>query len=577
LVVSLFAVAVSVRLVVMGTLDYSHYSSLAKQNANETTPIVAPRGLITDRFGTPLAENQPVFSAYLDVADMIKNGEQDQVFNAAENILGISGSQLTSEISSTDLEKGSQILLLRNVSREQLISLQSLNLSAIKVENDYERLYPNDPQAFSTVVGYVGQTSSNDQIQGLAGLESYYDSDLRGVDGETVTPRDATGKIEGPQTIISPQPGQNVTTTIDGPFQEYFYNRMLSGLQGLNRTNGVGVAIDPRNGQVLAMVSFPTYDPNNVAASLNDPNQPLFNRAVGGQYSPGSTIKPLDAVAVLQAGNISPTRQVMSVGYMYVPNPYDSSNPTKFMDWQPQGFVDLYSALARSSDVYFYVTVGGSPNRTTPLLNDPSDYGITGIGPTSLNQWWQTFGLGKPTGIDMPGEASGFLPNPTEFQKTTGKPWLLGDTYNVAIGQGDLQLTPIQLVDYIESVANSGIAYKPHMLLDTASTELFDLSSFAPEFAQVQQGMDDGVSKPYGTSYDLHTLPFSVAAKTGSAQTNGNTRVNAIFIGYAPATNPQIEVMVLIENGYESILNAVPIAKDVLSWYYQNRIANAKS
>lgn len=569
----LFAVAVGIRLIGMGVVDYSHYSTLARENADEMTPITAPRGIITDRFGATLAENQPVSSAYLDVADMIKNGEQDQVFSAAENILGMTGDQLASEISSTNLEQGSEILLLRNVSREQLIALQSLDLSSIKIQNDYERLYPKDAEAFSTVVGYVGQTSSNDQIQGLAGLESYYNNILTGVNGDTMTPRNAEGQIKGPQTIVPPQPGENVTTTIDGPFQDYFYNRMLSGLQGLNRTNGVGLAIDPRNGQVLAMLSFPTYDPNDVAASLNDPNQPLFNRAVGGQYSPGSTIKPLDATAVLSEGTISPTRQVLSVGYMYVPNPYDPSKPTKFMDWQPQGFVDLYSALARSSDVYFYVAVGGSPERTTPLLNDPSDYGVTGIGPESLYQWWQKFGLGKPTGIDLPGEAKGLLPNPADPQKSIGGPWLLGDTYNVAIGQGNLQVTPLQLMDYIETVANSGVSYQPHLLLNATPTKTLDLSSLAPEFAQVQQGMDDGVSKPYGTSYDLHTLPFTVAAKTGSAQTNNNTRVNAVFVGYAPAINPQIEVMVLIENGYESILNAVPIAKDVLAWYYENRIS----
>ncbi|MCL4405171.1 MAG: penicillin-binding transpeptidase domain-containing protein [Patescibacteria group bacterium] len=569
----MFALATSIRLITMGTLNYTHYSLLAEENANEITPIVAPRGVITDRFGTSLAENQPVFSAYLNVADMIKNSQRDAVFNAAQNILGVDSSKLSSEVGGVNFEQGGQILLLRDLSREQLIALQSLNISSIKIENDYERLYPNDSQAFSTVIGYVGQTSSSNRLQGLAGLESYYNATLQGTDGETVTPRNAQGQIEGQPTTIAPQAGQNLQTTIDGPFQDYFYNRMLSGLQQLNRTNGIGLAINPQNGQVLAMISFPTYDPNNVAAALNNPNQPLFNRAVSGQYSPGSTIKPLDAVAVLKSGNISPTQQIMSVGYMYVPNPYNPSSPSKFMDWRPQGLVDLYSAIARSCDVYFYITVGGSPARTTPLLNDPSDYGVTGIGPGSLYEWWQKFGLGKPTGIDMPGETAGFLPNPTTYEQTTGRPWLLGDTYNVAIGQGDLQVTPLQLMDYISAIANNGVAYQPSLLLNATPTKILDLSSLSPQIKQVQQGMIETVAKSYGTAYLLHTLPFSVAAKTGSAQTNNNSRVNAIFVGYAPATNPQIEVVILIENGYESILNAVPIAKDVLSWYYENRIA----
>ncbi len=552
--------AMAARLIVMGTMDYSHYSALAQDNANQVRPIPAPRGVITDRFGTPLVENQPIFSAYLDVTSMIKNGEQDKVFSAANSILNIDPSKLAAEIASTNLEQGSEILLMRNVSREQLISLQSLNLSSISVQNDYQRLYPNNPQAFASVVGYVGQTSDNSEVRGLSGLENYYDSTLRGTDGQVITPRNAYGQLDGSQIIDQPQSGNNITTTIDGPFQEYFYNRMLSGLQQLNRTKGVGLAINPTNGQILAMVSFPSFDPSNVAASLNNPDQPLFNRAVSGQYSPGSTIKPLDATAIMKEGVIDPTKQILSIGYIDIPNPYDPSHPSRFLDWQPQGWVDLYSALARSSDVYFYEVVGGYQNQQ-------------GLGINKLEQYWKMFGLGEPTGIDLPGEADGFLPNPTEFQQRTGQPWLVGDTYNVAIGQGDLQLTPLQLVDYIAAIANNGPVYQPHLLLDTSTPVLFDLSNLSPQFAEVRQGMEDAVSKPYGTAYLLHTLPFQIAAKTGSAQTNNNTKVNALFVGYAPAKNPQVEVLVLIENAHESILNAVPIAKDVLSWYYQNRLA----
>jgi penicillin-binding protein 2 len=491
---------------------------------------------------------------------MIKNGEQDQVLAAAQNVLNISNDQLASEIAATNLEQGSQILLMRDVSREQVIALQSLNLSSIELQNDYQRYYPNEAQAFSTVVGYVGQTSDSNQAKGLAGLEKYYDSTLRGIDGETITPRNAQGQLKGSEVIDPPQSGQNVTTTIDGPFQQYFYDRMLSGLQKLNRTGGVGLAIDPRNGQVLAMVSFPTFDPNNVAASLNDPNEPLFNRAVSGQYSPGSTIKPLDATAVLKEGVITTTKQILSIGYITLPNPYNPSHPNKFLDWQPQGWVDIYSALARSSDVYFYEVCGGF--ETQP-----------GIGITKLEQYWNLFGLGKPTGINLPGEASGFIPDPSNYQKTNGRPWTIGDTYNAAIGQGDLQVTPIQLLDYISAIANNGPSYKPSLLLSATPTPDFDLSYLSPQFTEVRKGMGDAVSKPYGTAYLLNTLPFQVAAKTGSAQTNNNTKVNALFVGYAPANAPQVEILVLIENGYESILNAVPIAKDVMAWYYQNRIS----
>jgi penicillin-binding protein 2 len=310
---------------------------------------------------------------------------------------------------------------------------------------------------------------------------------------------------------------------------------------------------------------------------------------VNGFYNPGSTIKPLDAVAALTEGVIDSTREIYSPGYIMVPDPYNSSTPTKYMDWQPQGFVDLSSALAQSSDVYFYVVGGGSPARTSPLLNDASDYGIAGLGPTKLFAWWQKFGLGKPTGIDMPNEAAGFLPTPAWWQGKTGKPWLQGDTYNVSIGQGSLLLTPLQLLDYISAIANGGTVWRPFLNASSTSAVNEDLTSLLPAIRQVQAGMRATVATPRGTAYTMHDLPFSACAKTGSAQVENNTQENALFVGYAPCSpsqllsdntssrdkswegKPQIAILVLIENSKQGSLNAVPIAKDVLNWYYENR------
>ncbi len=177
---------------------------------------------------------------------------------------------------------------------------------------------------------------------------------------------------------------------------------------------------------------------------------------MNGFYNPGSTIKPLDAVAALKEGVIDPSRTIFSTGYLLVPNPYNSSTPSKYLDWRYQGNVNLASALAQSSDVYFYLVGGGSPAVSTPLLNDPSDYGIAGLGISRLYEWWQTFGLGKPTGIDMPDEAAGFLPTPAGSRQRFGTPWLLGDTYNVAIGQGDLLFEPAPASETI--LPRSGMA-----------------------------------------------------------------------------------------------------------------------
>ncbi|PIU99176.1 penicillin-binding protein 2, partial [Candidatus Wolfebacteria bacterium CG03_land_8_20_14_0_80_36_15] len=180
--------------------------------------------------------------------------------------------------------------------------------------------------------------------------------------------------------------------------------------------------------------------------------------------------------------------------------------------------------------------------------------------------------LGKKTGIDLLGEASGFLPDPTEKEKRTKTPWRLGDTYNVSIGQGDLLMTPVQLINYIALIANNGKNYRPFINKEKGEQVLIDLSSLLPEIKEVQKGMVDAVEKSYGTAYSLSGLPFSIAAKTGTAQIQANHTINAIFVGYAPVENPQIAVLILIENAKEGSINTLPIAKDVLLWYYNNRI-----
>ena len=419
-------------------------------------------------------------------------------------------------------------------------------------------------------------------VIGKTGLEAFYDKLLRGTPGVALTYTNAQGKALGEKQQSTPQIGAPLTLTIDGGLQAYFYQSMENNLASLGRTIGLGIAMDPRTGAILSLVNLPGYDDNVFSGSgqsaeiqnlLTSPERPLFNRAINGFYNPGSTIKPLDAVAALSEGVVNSTREIFSPGYLLVPNPYDpSAPPSRHLDWQYQGNVDMASALAQSSDVYFYIVGGGSPARTAPLLNDPSDYGIAGLGINRLHEWWQKFGLGKPTGIDLPNESAGFLPTPAWQEQTTGKQWLLGDTYNVSIGQGALLLTPIQLLDYIGAIANGGDIYRP--FLNASGTPLVeeDLTSLLPEIQQVQAGMRAGVATPKGTSYTLHNLPVSVCAKTGSAQVENNTQENALFVGYAPCDNPQIAILILIENSKQGSLNAVPVAGDVLDWYYQNRM-----
>jgi penicillin-binding protein 2 len=276
-------------------------------------------------------------------------------------------------------------------------------------------------------------------------------------------------------------------------------------------------------------------------------------------------------------GVVQPPREVFSPGYLDVPNPYDAENPTRFVDWRYQGNVNLYSAIAQSSNVYFYIVGGGSPQRDPQLGPEwDTNFGVKGLGISKLHAWWEKFRLGEPTGIDLPGEAKGFLPTPEWKEKRTGRSWLLGDSYNVSIGQGDLSVTPIALVNYVATIANNGVMHQPAVNKAKAPGNVIaDLSAYAAEIKEVQNAMRFAVTSPEGTARLLNTLPLPTAGKTGSAQVFNNTQENAFFVGYGPVGDPQIAILILVENSKEGSLNAVPIANEVLYWYYMNRVLRA--
>ncbi len=589
--IAVIVIAVAVEIISLGA-DGAYYTARAQANVAQLKETPAPRGIIYDREGDVLADNKAAFAAMLDPREFLQNENlQTSTLAAIQNIFGIAPDGVWSLINQGSAQDfAAPIVLSENVDPNQLVNLEALNLPTLTVKSDFERDYPAGP-AFSTVLGYVSRVNGDDiknnpalsgnDFIGKAGLEAFYDSTLRGTPGVDVSFRNAQGNVLTKEMKSPPVIGHPLQLTIDGGLQSYFYSQMQSDLARLGRQVGLGIAMDPQTGAVLSLVDLPGFDNNVFSGSgnsaaiqslLSSPDKPLFDRAVSGLYNPGSTIKPLDAVAALHEGVIDSTRAIFSPGYLMVPDPYNSSTPTRYLDWRYQGSVNLAAALAQSSDVYFYIVGGGSPPVTTPLINDPSDYGISGLGIGRLHDWWEKFGLGKPTGIDLPGEASGFLPTPDWKQKKMGTPWLLGDTYNVSIGQGDLLLTPIQLLDYIGAIANGGTIYRPFLNASSTPSVNEDLTSLLPEIKQVQQGMRETVTSPQGTAYTMDDLPFPSCAKTGSAQIKDNKEEDAFFVGYAPCDNPKIAILVLIENSKQGSLNAVPVAKDVLNWYYENRI-----
>lgn len=595
--VFILVLAVILRIVYLNWADGSYYAARAADNVTQYKESPAPRGVIYDREGNTLAESRAAFAALLDAREFIKNEPlRTDTARVVQNILNIAPDALANLVNQAGAyDFATPIVLAENLTENELVNLQAAGLPTIKIESEFVRTYPSGP-VFSSVIGYTGRVNENDlrtdpslrsnDFIGKTGIEAFYNETLRGKPGLTIQYKNAQGALLGEEQKSTAEIGGSLRLTVDGPLQTYFATRLASGLRSLGRTVGVGIAMDPETGEVLSLVNLPGFDNNlfsqpgtSTAAAFarlfSSPDKPLFNRAVNGFYNPGSTVKPLDAVAALKEGVIDPQRKIFSPGYLLVPNPYNSSTPSKYLDWRYQGSVDLAAAIAQSSDVYFYVVGGGSPPVSTPLLNDPSDYGISGLGISRLYAWWQKFGLGKPTGIDMPEEAEGFLPAPDWKEKRFATPWLLGDTYNVSIGQGDLLLSPFQLLGYIDAIGNGGKIYRPFLNASSAPQVAEDLTALLPQIVEAQKGMREAVTSPQGTAYSLHDLPMDACAKTGSAQVQNNAQENALFVGYAPCNNPKIAVLVLIENSKQGSLNAVPIAKDVLNWYYWNRIAPA--
>jgi penicillin-binding protein 2 len=587
-------VVITGQVVYLNMAKGAYYAARAVDNVAQAQETTAPRGEILDREGDVLADNKAAFAALLNARAFVNTESlRSSTIAAAQNIFGITPESFMELINQASADNfATPIVLAENVTSNQLVNLQALNLPTITMQKDFARVYPNG-RVFSSVIGYTGRPTAADlkndatltasSFVGKTGIEAFYDSDLRGAPGFTIQYKNARGQTLGEGQTSPSKTGAPLTLTIDGGLQTFFYNRLANGLHSLGRTIGLGIAIDPQTGEVLSLINLPGFD-NNVFSQagsssiteirnlLTSTDKPLFDRAVSGYYNPGSTIKPLDAVAALKDGVIDSTREVFSPGYLMVPNPYSSSTPTKYADWQYQGRVNLVSAIAQSSDVYFYLVGGGSPV-STPMLNDASDYGIKGLGITRLNQWWQAFGLGTSTKIDMPSEAKGFLPTPAWKESRFGTPWLLGDTYNVSIGQGDLLVSPLQLISYIGAIGNGGKIYRPFVNASATPTVNVDLTNLLPEIQQVQVGMRATVTSPKGTAHTLNNLPLDVCAKTGSAQVHDNSQENALFVGYAPCDNPTIAILILIENSRQGSLNAVPIAGDVLNWYYQNRLS----
>lgn len=597
---SFVALVAVMRVGYLAIWNHDYYTSRAESNVNRVIILPAERGIIMDRYGEPLVKNEPSLSVYLSAPVAIKNGELEAVYALVEKI-GIDKNELSEIASRNDFGNAENILLKKDVSKSDAILIEGSGLESLAVQVDSKRVFTPE---FAHIVGYTGFPTKEEiktkdlhsvDFVGRTNLEFAFDNELRGEDGRIISYRNAEGAELGRRNFSDPKIGVDLQTTVDAGLNSFFYHRLGETLKNGSGPGGAGIVINPDSGEVLTLVSLPSFSSDGIGAALSDSDHPLFNRPVSGLYSPGSIIKTVVGVATLAEGVMRPDDEVLSTGKLLIPNKYNPDNPTRFVDWKPHGWVNLRSAIARSSNIYFYAAGGG-------LVQNPDLFHgwggvVKGLGIERLRKYFSLFNLDQKTGIELSAESVGVIPSPEAKKKRTGIDWTIGDTYNTSIGQGDLAVTPVSLLSAVSSIVNGGKIYKLH-LTPGESVVQRDNSDQKPAMDEVLSGMEDVVSESYGTANLLSYLPFKVVGKTGSAQVMNNKKTNAFFVGCADFSSPsslpsrtgqsavrdgegalptpdRICLLVLVENAKEGGLNAVPVAKDVFEWYYKNRISSS--
>ncbi len=564
-----------------------YYANRAQSNNVRFWSQPALRGIIYDRNNKALVENIPVFNLLTITKFLPKNAvELDAMLGSAAAIINIPADTLKKGLTGLDANMLDPVILQSNIGEEKVLAFEarSEEFPGLIIEKSAIRDYKNGPAFFHTL-GYLGRVSKNDikddnyysltDSIGLFGLESRYEKELRGQKGERAALLNSNGAVLNQVVAQESVPGNNIVLSVDGGLQEVLYNSLKNTKIAWNGSGAAAVALDPRNGEVLALVSLPSPDGNDFSRGLavseykritSNPERPLFNRAISGLYPAGSTVKPLIASAALQEKIIDPAKQIDdTLGYISVPNQYDPDIVYIFKDWKAHGYVDMRRAIAVSANVYFYTIGGGYKNNK-------------GLGIEKIDKYLKLFGLGAASGIDLDGEKSGLVPTPDWKKKVKKEDWFTGDTYNVSIGQGDLMVTPLQMASAIAAVANNGTLWQPRIVKDISSPDGDILSksksssirnSFIdPENLKVvREGMRQAVHE--GSAHLLSALPFETAGKTGTAQFGvNNAKSNAWFVGFAPYENPRIAVAIVVDGAGEGSSAAVPIAKDIFEWYF---------
>ncbi|MEQ1532766.1 MAG: penicillin-binding protein 2 [Sideroxydans sp.] len=571
-------------------IRHGHFETMAESNRIYVVPTVPNRGVITDRNGVVLARN---YAGYTLEITPDKVADMQATIAEIGKLVEIKPKDLRRFKKLMSERRSLQTLPIRTrLSDDEVarFASQRYRFPGVEIKARLFREYPLT-DVTSHLLGYIGRINQQEITQlenddnannylgseyiGKTGIEQFYEDDLHGVTGFEQVEVDAGGRAVRMLSHTPPQSGKNLTLTLDAKLQEI-------AVQAFGDYRGALVAIDPSNGEVLAFVSKPGYDPNlfidgidteNWEALNNSPDVPLNNRALRGQYPMGSTIKPFMALAALHYKSRSPSYSISDPGYYKL-----AGSSHQYRDWKADGHgrVDMFKSVQVSCDTYYYGLA-------------------TELGIDRMHDFLELFGFGKKTGLDMEGEVSGLLPSTAWKMKRYNQIWYPGDTVSAGIGQGYHLITPLQLAFATATLANDGVGFQPHLVKDVQGKEgeprpatqaILNVKIPADDLALVKRAMV-AVTQPGGTAVAAnYGAPYSVAGKTGTAQVIGMkqgekydaskvseyNRDHAWFIAYAPADKPRIAMAVLAENGGHGGGTAAPIARKVLDYYLLGKV-----
>lgn len=453
-------------------------------------------------------------------------------------------------------------------------------------EYDFPIRAYTDRAGLGQVLGYVSYPKKDARgfffrtdYLGRSGVELAFHDVLQGENGSKIIEVDALSDVVSEYAIDAPVSGGAITLSIDAALSEAMYNIIATSTIQAGFRSGAGAIMDVHTGEIIALTSYPSYDPEVMADGddielietyNNDPQLPFLNKVISGAYTPGSVVKPFVAYAALENHIITPETKITSYGSITIPNPYNPSNPSRFSDWRSQGEMTIREAIAFSSNVFFYIAGGGLPEIAVPQagLSRPME----GLGITKMAANYRRFGLGSKTGIPLAQEQAGVVPDPEWKREVFDDDWRLGDTYFTAIGQFGFLVTPIQMLRAYGAIANGGLLIDPHVIKGEVGTQK-DIN-LDPEILQIiHEGMRKTVIMDGGTARGLERSDVAIAAKSGTAEIGaGNAYVNSWAAGFWPYEDPQYAFILMMDRAPRSNrLGATTIMGKVVAWMAENR------